>query len=93
MRQEAVLKKGLSTAVGDEGGIRSKLESVEDAIDAIRRREGRRLQARQGTSSSRSMSPAASSTRTGNGPTPSRRAPDASSPATSWWTSMCEALP
>lgn len=33
---KAVLKKkGLSTAVGDEGGFAPKLESVDDAIDAI----------------------------------------------------------
>lgn len=33
---KAVLKKkGLSTAVGDEGGFAPKLDSVEDAIDAI----------------------------------------------------------
>ena len=36
MRSKSVLKKrGLSTAVGDEGGFAPKLDSVEDAMESI----------------------------------------------------------
>ena len=48
-RAEDVLKeRGLTTAVGDEGGFAPKLKSAEDALESIvdSRREGR-LQARQ----------------------------------------------
>ena len=82
---KSVLKKrGLSTAVGDEGGFAPKLDSVEDAIESILQADqGRGLQGRQRDLSWRSMWLHPSFT-TRMALTPSKRAPAKPSPATSW---------
>jgi enolase len=80
---KAVLKKkGLSTAVGDEGGFAPKLESAEAALDAISQAvkdAGYKL----GKHIFLALDVAASEFYNGDeAPTPSRRAPARSSPAT-----------
>ena len=73
--------RGLTTAVGDEGGFAPTLKSADDALDVIaagRRRRPATSSAR--TSSSRSMSPPPSST-TRRRSTTSSRSPTGSSAA------------